>query len=167
MTTEQVDYICTTFKGCKLDDIACGHSPLKHKSRVFDYLGIDKEVIPGTITADLSKPCQHLRYDVALVSWPINRLGIAWHLFLDKYPEIVYVGCNTGGIMCGDPEFWKIVTNREVLHIVPDRSETLIHYGPKSRPAGARQPMEEYYGQIAWNGGKIHQYDEKLQWRKP
>lgn len=161
MTPEQADYVKNAVRGTKIDDIGCGYSPFRpivHPSGC-DYLGIDKEKIShgNVIQFDLSKPCPHLRYDIALVSWPLNRRSIAWHLFLRRYKEIIYIGKNTDGIVCGDPEFWEIVGKREILKVIPDPAETLIHYGEKPR-ANQPRPAEEAAAEATWKNGKLTRF---------
>ena len=160
MTQEQIAYVESTIQKAKVDDIGCGHSRLRSLTESYDYLGIDMEPLraPKTIEFDLAKPCPHLRHDIAFVSWPINRRSIAWHLFLRKYKEIIYIGKNTDGIVCGDPEFWDIVSGREILKVLPDPSETLIHYGPNPRTEGTPAPLEEVAAKATWKEGKIVRY---------
>jgi hypothetical protein len=162
MTEEQTDYIKTVILRAKVDDIGCGYSRLKPWRQLCDYRGIDKERIAdsGTIEFDLSQPCPHLRHDIAFVSWPIDRKSIAWHLFLRKYKEIIYLGCNTDGIVCGDPDFWAIVGKREILKIIPDRQETLIHYGVGERKPKTPEPLEEMASRLTWEECKITRYTQ-------
>ena len=163
MTLAQAEYIKKVIRRTKVDDIGCGYSRLKPVRLICDYLGIDKEKIADSkvIEFDLSRPCPHLRHDVAFVSWPIDRKSIAWHLFLEKYNDILYLGCNTDGIVCGDPDFWKIVGKREILKIIPDPQETLIHYGKGQRPEGTQEPLEEKASRLTWEECKITRYTEK------
>ena len=157
MTDAQKNYLAVHLKGCRVDDIGCGYSALRPLMHLFDYRGFDKEPIgtPNTYQVCLSKPCKLLRYDVAFVSWPVNWRSIAWHLFLPKYSEVIYVGSNHSGICCGDPELWKSLGKREVLEVIPDSSETLIHYGASPRKDDAPTPCEEKWGRDAWEGGAM------------
>ena len=155
LSEAQRSYLVTALRGVHVDDIGCGYSPFRTIEHVFaSYLGLDKEPIHGATMADLAKPCSLLRYDTAIVSWPINRRSIAWHLFLDKYQDIVYLGSNVDGIVCGDPDFWHIVGKREVVHVIPERGNTLIHYG-KNQRGNQPRPLEEWNGIMAWRGAPI------------
>jgi hypothetical protein len=82
--------------------------------------------------------------DVALLSWPVN-----WPCCLEPFVEaarvVIYLGKCTDGSMCAYPGLWAALTGREVLAHVPDRSNTLIVYGPAKRP-GRRLLPEEYAG---------------------
>lgn len=160
MTDEQASYISLHLKGCAVDDIGCGYTNLRAMMHLFDYRGFDKEAIPNpnTYQVSLSRPCSLLRYDVAFVSWPINHISIAWHLFLPKYKEVVYLGSNHSGICCGDKHLWKFLGRREVLAVLPDRAETLIHYGHARRAKNAPVPFEEKWGREAWEGGLPAQF---------
>lgn len=161
MTDTQLAYFRKVFKKAQVDDIGCGYSQIVQFKDEFDYLGIDSKHIdnPNTIQFNLDKPCPYLRFDCAYISWPINRRSISWHLFLPKFTHIVYIGTNTGGTCCGDPDFWKLVQKREVSHIIPDRKETLIHYGPKPRTDN-KNPIEEINGIGSWQGQCIQPYTD-------
>lgn len=160
MTRSQIAYLEAHLRGCEVDDIGCGYSKLRPLAVEFDYLGIDKDFIdaPNTVQFCLSRAYPGLRHDLAFISWPINRRSIAWHLFLPKYAEVIYLGSNCGGICCGDPDLWRILSKRPVLEVIPDRAETLIHYGGGVRPIGADAPFEEACGIEAWLGGPPSQY---------
>lgn len=159
----QTAYLARTLANRAVDDIGCGHTRrldhLENQIHHLDYRGLDKEPTqnPGTILADLSQQgcLQHLRYDVAFISWPINRKSIAWELFLPNYRDILYLGTNHSGTTCGDPALWKILRTREVLEVLPDPKETLIHYGSNPRPANAKTPREESLGIGVWQGAPI------------
>jgi hypothetical protein len=159
MTLTQEDYIRAIIQNAKVDDIGCGHSRLKPMLELCDYLGVDKKPLqaPRTIQFDLANPCPHLRHDLAFVGWPINRKTIAWHLFLREYHEILYIGKNTDGIVCGDLDFWKIVSKREILKVLPNPSETLIHYGPGERK-NQEAPLEERAAIATWETGELTHY---------
>ena len=163
MTPEQEAYLRTQLKGRQVDDIGCGPCQrLKFLGDSIDYLGIDKEYFENTNTIqwNLSKPCPRLRHDTAFVAWPPNRRSIAWHLFLREYHEVFYLGVNHMGICCGDPDLWKMLSRREVIHIIPSPHETLIHYGKNPRPAGAMTPQEEANGIGVWEGKEPAIYNE-------
>lgn len=161
MTKSQLNYFLTTFEGAQVDDLGCGYSQLHQYTHLISYLGIDKQHIEksNTIQFDLSKPCPYLRFECAFISWPINRKEIGWHSFLDKYANIVYVGTNTEGVCCADPNFWEIVAKREVIEVIPDRKETLIHYGSGNRST-QKVPAEEFYGIGVWEGKDIQPFSE-------
>jgi len=79
--------------------------------------------------------------DVALMSWPVN-----WTCCLEPFVwgarVVIYLGKCTDGSMCGYDGLWRALTAQEVLAHVPDRMNTLIVYGPDSRPDSRLYPEE-------------------------
>jgi hypothetical protein len=65
--------------------------------------------------------------------------------------------------MCGYDGLWRALTAREVLTHIPDRRNTLIVYGPASRPNGRLLP-EEY---AALHQEHMWGYDELMHALRP
>jgi len=170
--TEHLQYLAKVVNGKTIYDFGCGN--LERTTKILEATKPSKVVavdqrkpahIPKSIEfveMDMSKTTPTTIGDIAFVSWPINRLvfsgGPAWEQVLQPYKEIIYIGNNTGGTCCGSPEFWNAVSNREVLEVLPDIKETLIHYGSKPREE-SQVPAEEFYGIDSWKPeARIYQF---------
>lgn len=78
--------------------------------------------------------------DVLFTSWPINHdSGIVPHV--ERAGKVIYLGCNTGGSMCGTPELFAAMVRRELLAYVPDRHNSLVVVGKPLE--GPRAPTGE------------------------
>jgi hypothetical protein len=68
--------------------------------------------------------------EVILASWIVN-----WHVnvehLLNQADIIVCLSKNTDGILCGYPQMWEHLCQREVLAYVPDAHNSLTVYGPR------------------------------------
>lgn len=94
---------------------------------------------------------------VAFVSWPTNIQDLGLIKVVERSQKVIYLGCNWGGTMCGSPLLFQHLCQREVLDHVPDRSNTLIVYGPatvKRKPLG-----EEWAGM---NLDRIWSFEDTL-----
>lgn len=164
MTSEQKAYLGRILPGRKVDDLGCGPTRrLQFLEAQVNYLGLDREPSqsPNTVVTDLENPePELLRHDVAFIAWPINRRSIDWKTILPEYIDIFYVGTNHSGNVCGDGDLWDILRTREVLKVIPDRRETLIHYGKNPRQPNANIPSEEALGYGVWRGEDIAPYPE-------
>lgn len=150
-------YLKTILPSRQVDDLGCG---LYHRLNKIpcDYLGIDKEPGPHGITFDLTKTCTHLRNDLAIVSWPINRIAIPWEDILPNYKDIIYLGKNFDGSACGSKQLWNFLKTRQIITVLPSHTETLIHYQNSLRPKNQPNPREEAAAIHAWEGGGILSY---------
>jgi len=77
--------------------------------------------------------------DVAFLSWPLNYDTGVLRL-LRSSTVVIYHGKCTDGTMCGYPEMWHHLLNREVYVHVHSREGVLIVYGPG---AIVRDPLPE------------------------
>lgn len=78
--------------------------------------------------------------DVLFTSWPINHdSGIVPHV--ERAGKVIYLGCNTGGSMCGMPDLFAAMIRRELLAYVPDRHNSLVIVGKHLE--GPRAPTGE------------------------
>ena len=71
--------------------------------------------------------------EVAVLSWPINNSLVGLVTLLHRFPYVVYLGKNTEGSACGNPDLFRYLSGRESLLCVTDRRNTLVHYGPNPR----------------------------------
>jgi hypothetical protein len=69
--------------------------------------------------------------DVAFMSWPDKRREPSLYFLIADAKTIVYLGKNTDGSMCGDPELFRELGKRKILHYLPERKNTLIIYGAR------------------------------------
>jgi hypothetical protein len=80
---------------------------------------------------------------VAVLCWPAPNLGDwgtwgasegsearALVALLNRFQTVIYLGKNTDGTACGQPELFEYLSKREVLVHLPERRNTLIVYGP-------------------------------------
>lgn len=171
MITEHLQYIAGITTEKHLYDFGCGNldraALILNSNKNSFITGVDcrrpVNIIKGIkfLEVDLSQHTPKDIGDIALIAWPINRSvfsgGPNWKTILAPYREVIYIGKNTGGTCCGSPELWKALEHREVLEVLPDQKETMIHYGSAQR-IGAT-PCEEFYGIEAWRpNGKIYHY---------
>jgi hypothetical protein len=68
---------------------------------------------------------------------------------------VIYLGKCTDGTMCGTPRLWYLLSRREVLCHEPDRTNTLIVYGPGRDDI--RLPLREEHAGI--NSDRLYTYD--------
>lgn len=88
---------------------------------------------------------------IAFVSWPVNwPCGIP--RLIRNAEKVIYLGKNTDGLCCADPQFWDMVTRREVLDHVPNEANTLIVYGKESgRRSLLPEEMAAVYTEKMWS----------------
>lgn len=119
-------------------DLGAGDLELAHK---MDALGarkviaVDRHDMPTPQTKRVQTIRSHFHQweapdvmGVAFLSWPVNWRSDAEAL-LYRAEKVVYVGRCTDSTLCGSLEFWRHVSRREVLAIVPARHNVLIIYG--------------------------------------
>lgn len=99
-------------------------------------------------------------YDVAFLSWPVNRPIPALQVLVERARLVIYLGKNTDGTSCGWDGLFDALSQREVLFYEPRRANTMIVYG--DRTDEARAPFGEeiaarFYSQA---GSKMLMYDE-------
>lgn len=135
LNEEQCERLAPFVKGKVVLDLGAGDLSL---SRVLVQMGakvvaVDKEdpgvVVPGVRFVRSYFHDLRERAPVAFVSWPVN-----WHSdivpILVASTTVIYLGKNTDGTACGDPNLWEHLRAREVLAYVPDRRNTMAIYGP-------------------------------------
>jgi hypothetical protein len=99
-------------------------------------------------------------YDIAFLSWPVNRRIPALQVLVDRAKIVIYLGKNTDGTSCGWAGLFDALSQRAVRFYEPRRANTLIVYGEKT--SDARQPFGEeiaarFYSQP---GSRMLMYDE-------
>ena len=67
--------------------------------------------------------------DVAFVSWPNNTRCDALLELVTDAKQVIYLGKNTDGVMCGSPALFLHLLCRPLLVHVPNEWNTLIVYG--------------------------------------
>jgi len=134
----QVACIRKFVEGRIVSDLGAGDLLLSHLCAVLGatkVIAIDKETMPE---ADISLPIEQVRcafryykrnIDVALLSWPINT-SCGLEALVNRAEIVIYLGKCTDGTICGTPRLWSHLVRREVLLLSPDRTNTLIVYGP-------------------------------------
>lgn len=81
-------------------------------------------------------------YGTIFISWPTNDPGCSWlATVVSKSDRTIYLGKNTDGTACGNPEFFRELVHRELLAYVPSPMNTLIIVG--ERLPTKREPMPE------------------------
>ena len=80
-------------------------------------------IVRGTATEDNVEKDQ-----VLFFSWPIF-FSETYDSLLPSAKKVIYLGQNWGGTSCGSSRFWDELRKREVLDLIPERSNTLIVYG--------------------------------------
>lgn len=162
-------YLC----GAHVYDLGCG-AQFKHAERLLScnpasLTGVDHAVPEGPFddrvmyspwSFDAFVP-PNGRW-VAYVSWPAaNPTRV--HTLLDGSRGtpptcVIYRGCCSDGTMCGDPEFWQEVRNRQVLEHIQSRPETLTVYGTARV---RRPPLPDEYAALE-QPNRVLMYDELL-----
>ena len=157
LSDEQKRYLRTLVKGKVVADLGCG---LGHQSRNMARWGaamvhgVDKEA-----HADIYRASARLQWhrsyfafwkvpegiEVALLCWPQNTPLQGILPILAGIPTVVYIGKNTDGTVCGNPGLFQHLATREVVGHIPDKLNTLIHYGPNPR-VGSKVYHEEFAG---------------------
>lgn len=67
--------------------------------------------------------------EVAFLAWPQNSSAAGLLDILVSSQTVVYLGSNFDGMACGGKDLWGHLMQREVLHHVPHRRNSLIVYG--------------------------------------
>lgn len=119
-------------------DLGAGDLELAHE---MDALGarkviaVDRDDMPEPRTKRVKTIRSHFHQwdapaemEVAFLSWPVNWVSDVERL-LYRAEKVVYVGRCTDSTLCGSLDFWRHVSRREVLAVVPDRHNVLIIYG--------------------------------------
>jgi len=95
--------------------------------------------------------------DVAFASWPPNHKDYDLFRLCRDARILVYLGKNTDGTACGQPEMFEDMVHRELLAYVPNRLNTLIIVG--QRLDTRREPRGEERAGLEMNTGRCLQYD--------
>lgn len=100
---------------------------------------VDKEYLGGGVQLPPSgryhraafKDYRPETIDVAFVAWPENDRGVSTGLLslLQRAQTVIYLGKNTGGVMCGTPALFRHFASREFLAYEPDKLNVLCVYG--------------------------------------
>lgn len=102
--------------------------------------------------------------DVAFVAWPENTRSVTTALLplLQRAKTIVYLGKNTGGVMCGTPALFEHFAGRELLAYEPNRLNVLCVYGDPlgHQRAGAELRQEEVAGLTANQADALLDYSD-------
>jgi len=72
-------------------------------------------------------------FQVAWVAWPQNCPLPGLVRLLEAAEVVIYLGCNTGGTSCGNPELFEHFRTREVLAEILVRQNCLTVYGAVTR----------------------------------
>ena len=150
-------------------DLGCGDGHLAEALRKLGptrLVTVDKKVVayrrPDVLgyfhEAHVLRSLADLSPDVAFVSWPINSATPALIDILVPTPVVVYLGRNSGGIVCGWPDFFRAMLRRRVLVECRAAANDLIVYG-ESLPMGSpRRPVRDEIGGLDWS--KSYHLDE-------
>jgi hypothetical protein len=71
--------------------------------------------------------------DVAFVSWPANNMNQGLVELLQKATKVIYLGKNTDGTACGNPELFRYLSTRRLHAYLPDRHNNLLVVGERLR----------------------------------
>ena len=94
-------------------------------------------------------------FPVIFLSWPVNYPSVELTIQASLCEEmLIYLGKNTDGAACGQPNLFRVMTQRELLAYVPTRANTLIVTG-RFLPEGQTRPPtpEEAAGLGAYTSG--------------
>jgi hypothetical protein len=97
--------------------------------------------------------------DIAFLSWPVNWSSGVLRL-VRRARLVIYLGKNTGGIVCGYPDLWWHLRTREVLRHIPGRKNSFIIYGPGTRGCKGHLPEEH----AALDDKRVWTFEELEQW---
>lgn len=144
LNKDQTQYLRGVVKGKVVADLGCGDGTLTRLMARWGAKfvhGIDKELPPAR---NSKKVRWHTAYfnewemppevELAVVSWPRNAAVVGLVELCSRVPEVLYVGKNTDGIACGNPQFIRTLSERVDIRYIPDQHNVLIHYGSGRRP---------------------------------
>ncbi len=149
LNKKQAEALSAAVQGLDVLDLGAGDLALSHellKLGAKNVIAVEKEEIPQSILRHADprvKVVQTLIQDteilalhpsVVFVSWPQNYHVPGIGLLLDKVYRLIYLGKNTDGTACDANDLFQSLVKREVLAYVPDKTNTLIIYGPKTVP---------------------------------
>ena len=101
---------------------------------------------------------QDLSPEVAFVSWPSNHPNPYLRQICRRAKVVIYLGKNTDGSACGQPEFFDDQLYRELLAYHSDRFNTLVVVGGVRDLK--RPPMGEELAGLNLNSGPVMYYDQ-------
>jgi len=94
-----------------------------------DYKERFKEPLMVWLCDDINKvQLSKKKFDVALLSWPVNMLAIDFVSAIQRAKKIIYIGSNVEGSQCGNHPLYFWLTTRKVLEHYPYRKNTMIVY---------------------------------------
>jgi len=145
LNKDQTRYLRDIVKGKVVADLGCGRgllSKLMARWGASMVHGVDKE--SSTHHRNSPKVHWHQSYlaywqmptdvEIAVVSWPQNSPLQGLMELLQAVPHVVYIGRNTDGTSCGNPDLMRYLSGRAAIHHITQIANVLIHYGPGPRP---------------------------------
>jgi hypothetical protein len=154
LTEEQREKLRPFVKGRRLRDYGCGNLVFTEElvnlgARHIEAIDMDHVRVPCELRKYVTFKHQRISQSGfsrrgAVVAWPYNVYTGVEHM-THRAPQLIYVGSNTGGTVCGYPAFWLEMARREVLLYVPDEHNTLIVYGAHGSQKTRRRLMPEEY----------------------
>lgn len=99
-----------------------------------------------------------LKPEVVFVSWPPNHHDAHLWRLCREAAVTIYLGKNSDGMACGQPEMFENMVHRELLAYVPDRQNTLIIVGGSL--STKRKPMGEERAGLEMNSGPMLEYTQ-------
>lgn len=144
LNKDQTCYLRNLVKGRVVADLGCGSGMLtKTMARWGASMvhGVDKESLNDPNSKRVHWHRSYFAYwqmpsdvEIAVVSWPQNSPLQGLMELLQLVPHVVYIGRNTDGTACGNPDLMRYLSGRAAIHHITQLANVLIHYGPGFRP---------------------------------
>lgn len=138
LSARQRELVKPVVEGETIHDLGAGDLSLAH---VLIWLGaarvvaIDKQPMPDGADLRIDRVTSYFNHyrepiQTAFVSWPINWADEGLVECVRRASIVIYLGSNMDGSACGATALWEHLSGRIILAHEPERSNTLIVYGP-------------------------------------
>ncbi len=161
LSLDQRKTLAKFVRGKIVHDLGAGDLTLSHellKLGAAEVYAIDKDPKPSSaLPSRLHYKREYFhnvksRMDTVFLSWPANYDTNVVPL-VQQAGTVIYLGCNTGGSMCGTPELFKAMILRELLAYEPHRENSLVIVGkvtgaprlPTGEELAGLNVMSSYY----------------------
>jgi hypothetical protein len=166
LNEKQRESVALHVKGKHVHDLGAGNGMLSLellKLGAAKVTAIDRHEVPVTdprieVRQGYFHDFQMLRPDVVFVSWPPNHKDYDLFRLCRDARVTIYVGKNTDGTACGQPELFEDMLHRKLLAYHADRQNTLIIVGKAVRRK--RSPMGEERAGLEMNSGPMLEYTQ-------
>lgn len=136
LTHGMIEKLSSLVSGKTVYDLGCGDktlSQLCRKSGARRVISIDKDHDDCHLFRNILPTLKPKLSHVSILSWPSNYLHCqdetALINFLGETGTVIVVACMTGGTICGTPNLWGHLRNRDIIWSERNRVNSFIVYG--------------------------------------